>query len=388
LALFKKIPKQVFLLGLVSFFTDFASEMLYPVTPLFLTVTLGASMSVVGLIEGIAEVTAGLLKGYFGNLSDKLGKRSIFVVLGYGLSSIVKPLPGFFPKVSTVVLSRTLDRVGKGIRTAPRDAILAANANGNTGAVFGFHRGMDTLGAVVGPLVAIALLQFFQVDYQFVYIAAIVPAILTILFTLTVKDVKKKSEMEKSGKKYTYKEFWQIAPKRYKHLFVLFIVFSFVNSSDVFLILKSKNISASDTLAIGGYVFYNIVYAIVSYPIGLVSDKFGKKNVFIFGLFIFSAVYLGFALNSSMIIIWFLFALYGIYSASNEGVIKAWVSDLIPQDYLGSAIGLLTMFSGLAMMTGSIVAGVLWDAFGSTVPFLLSSAVSFIVAVLIFRLKK
>ena len=388
MALFKKIPKQVFLLGLVSFFTDFASEMLYPVTPLFLTVTLGASMSVVGLIEGIAEVTAGLLKGYFGNLSDKLGKRSIFVVLGYGLSSIVKPLPGFFPKVSTVVLSRTLDRVGKGIRTAPRDAILAANANGNTGAVFGFHRGMDTLGAVVGPLVAIALLQFFQVDYQFVYIAAIVPAILTILFTLTVKDVKKKSEMEKSGKKYTYKEFWQIAPKRYKHLFVLFIVFSFVNSSDVFLILKSKNISASDTLAIGGYVFYNIVYAIVSYPIGLVSDKFGKKNVFIFGLFIFSAVYLGFALNSSMIIIWFLFALYGIYSASNEGVIKAWVSDLIPQDYLGSAIGLLTMFSGLAMMTGSIVAGVLWDAFGSTVPFLLSSAVSFIVAVLIFRLKK
>ncbi len=388
MALFKKIPKQVFLLGLVSFFTDFASEMLYPVTPLFLTVALGASMSVVGLIEGIAEVTAGLLKGYFGNLSDKLGKRSIFVVLGYGLSSIVKPLPGFFPKVSTVVLSRTLDRVGKGIRTAPRDAILAANADGNTGAVFGFHRGMDTLGAVVGPLVAIALLQLFEVDYQFVYVAAIVPAILTILFTFTVKDVKKKRDLEKSERKYTYKEFWQIAPKRYKQLFILFIVFSFVNSSDVFLILKSKNISASDTLAIGGYVFYNIVYAIVSYPIGLVSDKFGKKNVFIFGLFIFSAVYLGFALNSSMIVIWLLFALYGIYSASNEGVIKAWVSDLIPQDYLGSAIGLLTMFSGLAMMTGSVAAGVLWDAFGSTVPFLLSSVVSFIVAVLIFRLKK
>ena len=387
MALFKKIPKQVFLLGLVSFFTDFASEMLYPVTPLFLTVTLGASMSLVGLIEGIAEVTAGLLKGYFGNLSDKLGKRSVFVVLGYGLSSIVKPLPGFIPKVSTVIFSRTLDRVGKGIRTAPRDAILAANASGNTGAVFGFHRGMDTLGAVVGPLVAIALLHFYKVDYQFVYIAAIVPAILTILFTLTIKDVKSKKAGENSVKKYTYKEFWQIAPKRYKQLFVLFILFSFVNSSDVFLILKSKNISASDTLAIGGYVFYNIVYAIVSYPIGLMSDKFGKKNVFISGLFVFSLVYLGFAFNSSMIIIWLLFALYGIYSASNEGVIKAWVSDLIPGDYLGSAIGLLTMFSGFAMMTGSVVAGILWDAFGSSVPFLLSSAVSFVVGVLIFKLK-
>lgn len=386
--LFKKIPKQVFLLGLISFFTDFASEMLYPVTPLFLTVTLGASMSLVGLIEGIAEVTAGLLKGYFGNLSDKLGKRSVFVVLGYGLSSLVKPLPGFIPRVSTVIISRTLDRVGKGIRTAPRDAILAANADGNTGAVFGFHRGMDTLGAVVGPLVAIALLQIFDVGYRFVYIAAIVPAVLTVIFTFTVKDPEVKKPENVKGRKYSYKEFWGIAPARYKQLFILFIVFSFVNSSDVFLILKSKNISASDSLAIGGYVFYNIVYALVSYPIGLLSDRFGKKNIFIAGLFIFSAVYLGFAVNSSLVVIWFLFALYGIYSAANEGVIKAWVSDLIPNEYLGSAIGLLTMFSGFAIMLGSVVAGILWDKFGSAVPFLLSSIVSFVVAVLISRLKK
>ena len=156
----KNISRPVVILGLISFFTDFASEMLYPITPIFLTAVLGASMSVVGLIEGIAEVTAGFLKGYFGTLSDRIGKRSIFVVIGYSLSGLVKSLPGLIATVPVVIFSRITDRIGKGIRTAPRDALLASYANGNTGAVFGFHRGMDSLGAVAGPLTALLLLYF------------------------------------------------------------------------------------------------------------------------------------------------------------------------------------------------------------------------------------
>jgi len=158
----KNIPRQVVILGFVSLFTDMASEMLYPITPIFLTAVLGSSMAVVGIIEGIAEVTAALLKGYFGNLSDKVGRRSIFIVLGYGLSALAKPLPGIFPSISAVVVSRTADRTGKGIRTAPRDALLGSYSdNNNSGGIFGFHRGMDTLGAVIGPLAAILLLYLF-----------------------------------------------------------------------------------------------------------------------------------------------------------------------------------------------------------------------------------
>ncbi|MCK7516351.1 MAG: MFS transporter [Ignavibacteriales bacterium] len=161
-----KISRQVFILGMVSLFTDIASEMLYPVTPIFLTTVLGSSMALVGVIEGIAEVTAGLLKGYFGNLSDKVGKRSIFVVLGYGISAIAKPLPGIFQNIPIVLTSRVSDRVGKGIRTAPRDALLASYSDGNSGAVFGFHRAMDTLGAAIGPIIALVLLNFFPIIFN------------------------------------------------------------------------------------------------------------------------------------------------------------------------------------------------------------------------------
>ena len=187
---FKNISRSVIILGLVSFFTDFASEMLYPITPIFLTAVLGASMSIVGLIEGIAEVTAGFLKGYFGTLSDRIGKRSIFVVIGYSLSGLVKSLPGLIATVPVVIFSRITDRIGKGIRTAPRDALLASYANGNTGAVFGFHRGMDTLGAVAGPLVALLLLYFFPGKYSWIYLFAIIPSLFAIGFTFVVKDAK------------------------------------------------------------------------------------------------------------------------------------------------------------------------------------------------------
>ena len=381
---FKNISRQVIILGLISFFTDFASEMLYPVAPIFLTGALGASMAVVGLIEGFAEVFAGILKGYFGHLSDKIGKRSIFVVLGYGLSSIIKPLPGFLPNVLTVGLSRGLDRVGKGIRTSPRDALLAANANGNSGAVFGFHRSFDTFGAVAGPLAALTILYFVPGEYTYVYFAALIPSIFAIYFTFLVKDPLNISPV---SKKKFYKEFWKNAPKEYKSLLIIITIFSFVNSSDVFLILKSRDISQSDTTAILGYVFYNFIYAFGSYPAGILSDKFGKKTIFTIGLLIFSLVYFGFAFSESMILIWFLFAFYGIYAAATEGITKAWVSDLIPDHFSGTAIGLLNMLSSFAIMLGSILAGVLWDQFGSSVPFFLSAIVSLIIGAFLITKK-
>lgn len=381
----KRIPKQVLILGFVSLFTDIASEMLYPITPIFLTATLGASMAIVGIIEGLAEFTAGFLKGYFGRLSDKLKKRSIFVTAGYGLSAISKPLPGLFPFIPTVVISRVTDRVGKGMRTAPRDALLAANADGNTGAVFGFHRGMDTLGAALGPFAALILLHFYPNDYILIFLVAFFPSAIAVGFSFFVKD---KIVERKTAPKFKYLEFWKTAPTEYKHLIYLIFLFSFVNSSDVFLILKSKNISHSSTLAIIGYIFYNLVYAASSYPMGRIADRVGKSRVFIIGLFIFSIVYFGFALLPDVKMLWALFILYGIYAASTEGVAKAWVSDLIADENRGSAIGLLTMLSSFALMFGSFFTGVLWDKFGSSVPFLISSIISLLVALVFIYFKK
>ena len=385
-SLFQSIPKQVIVLGFISLFTDFASEMLYPIMPIFLVAYIGASMGVIGLIEGIAELTTGLLKGFFGAVSDKLGKRSIFVLIGYSLSGIVKPLPGIFPSLAAVITARVTDRIGKGIRNAPRDALLGAYSNSTTsGAVFGFHRGMDTAGAVAGPLTAILLLHYFPGNYTLIFVLAFLPSVLAIIFALKVKEVK---ILKEAKQKYSVKEFWHSAPVEYKLLLTLFTIFSFANSSDVFLILKSRDIAKTDTIAILGYVFYNIVYAVSSYPIGIMADRLGKKRVFIVGLYIFSIVYLGFALNDSFYFMWLLFTLYGIYASSTEGVSKAWISDLVENKYRGTAIGLFTGMTSISIMFGSVFAGVLWDQFGAEIPFLISSIISALVATFLLLYSK
>lgn len=376
-----KIPHQVMVLGMVSLFTDIASEMLYPVTPIFLTAVLGSSMAVVGIIEGITEFIAGLIKGYFGNLSDKVGKRSIFVVIGYGLSAISKPLPGIFQSIPIVLFSRVTDRTGKGIRTAPRDALLGSYSNGNSGAVFGFHRGMDTLGAAIGPIAALVLLHYFPDNFQLIFLLAFVPSAIAVLLTMLVKDKPTETNLKS---KQNYFEFWKSSPKTYKKVLVMIVIFSLVNSSDVFLILKSRDVSDSSTLAIFGYIFYNLIYSAASYPLGGLSDKYGKKKIFSLGLVIFSLVYFGFAFISDIKIIWLLFAFYGIYAAATEGISKAWVSDLIADEQRGSAIGLITMLSSFSVMIGSFLTGILWDIFGSAVPFVISAFVSLFIASIIF----
>lgn len=379
-----KLHRQVILLGMVSLFTDIASEMLYPITPIFLTTVLGSSMALVGIIEGIAELISSLLKGYFGNLSDKIGKRSVFVTIGYGLSAISKPLPGIFPDIATVFATRVSDRIGKGIRTAPRDALLGSYSNGNSGAVFGFHRAMDTLGAAIGPFLALVLLNFYPENYKLIFLIAFIPSAIAVLFTLLVKD--KNVSLNKKIK-LNYFEFLKSSPKSYRKILLLLAAFSLVNSSDVFLILKSRDISESSTLAIFGYIFYNIVYAISSYPMGSLSDKFGKKNVFTFGLILFSLVYFGFAFSKDIYLLWVLFALYGIYAASTEGISKAWISDIIPDENRGTAIGLATLIIGVCVMIGSFATGILWDKFGSQIPFIISSSVSLLLGITVRLIK-
>ncbi len=379
-----KLHRQVILLGMVSLFTDIASEMLYPITPIFLTTVLGSSMALVGIIEGIAELISSLLKGYFGNLSDKIGKRSVFVTIGYGLSAISKPLPGIFPDIATVFATRVSDRIGKGIRTAPRDALLGSYSNGNSGAVFGFHRAIDTLGAAVGPFLALVLLNFYPENYKLIFLIAFIPSAIAVLFTLLVKD--KNISLNKKIK-LNYFEFLKSSPKSYRKILLLLAAFSLVNSSDVFLILKSRDISESSTLAIFGYIFYNIVYAISSYPMGSLSDKFGKKNVFTFGLILFSLVYFGFAFSKDIYLLWILFALYGIYAASTEGISKAWISDIIPDENRGTAIGLATLIIGVCVMIGSFATGILWDKFGSQIPFIISSSVSLLLGITVRLIK-
>uniref|UniRef100_A0A7V2ZMZ6 MFS transporter n=1 Tax=Ignavibacterium album TaxID=591197 RepID=A0A7V2ZMZ6_9BACT len=379
-----KLHRQVILLGMVSLFTDIASEMLYPITPIFLTTVLGSSMALVGIIEGIAELISSLLKGYFGNLSDKIGKRSVFVTIGYGLSAISKPLPGIFPDIATVFATRVSDRIGKGIRTAPRDALLGSYSNGNSGAVFGFHRAMDTLGAAIGPFLALVLLNFYPENYKLIFLIAFIPSAIAVLFTLLVKD--KNISLNKKIK-LNYFEFLKSSPKSYRKILLLLAAFSLVNSSDVFLILKSRDISESSTLAIFGYIFYNIVYAISSYPMGSLSDKFGKENVFTFGLILFSLVYFGFAFSKDIYLLWILFALYGIYAASTEGISKAWISDIIPDENRGTAIGLATLIIGVCVMIGSFATGILWDKFGSQIPFIISSSVSLLLGITVRLIK-
>jgi len=373
----KKIPRQVWVLGLVSLFTDIASEMLYPVTPVFLTSVLGASMAVVGIIEGVAEVTAGFLKGYFGALSDRVRKRSIFVTIGYSLSAIVKPLPGLFPGVGVVVGSRVLDRVGKGIRTAPRDALLAANSEGDSGAVFGFHRGMDTLGAALGPVLALVLLYFYPDNYTLVFLMAFVPSVPAVIATLYVKD---RFIEKKSNHPGNYLTLLKSVPASYKKILLIVVLFSLVNSSDVFLILKTGQAAGSEMIAIAGYIFYNLVYASASYPVGILADKLGKRRIFAFGLLVFAVVYLGFAFTTATIPLFGLFALYGIYASATEGVVKAWISDVVPDNLRGSAIGLLTMLQSFAVMAGSMLTGLLWDNYGAMVPFIISGSVALVLA--------
>lgn len=378
----KIISRTVWILSLVSLFTDMASEMLYPVMPIYLK-SIGFSVVLIGILEGFAEAIAGLSKGYFGKLSDNSGKRLPFVQWGYFLSALSKPMMAVLTFPLWIFSARTIDRLGKGIRTGARDAMLSDEARLDTkGSVFGFHRSMDTLGAVIGPLLALSFLYFYPNKYKQLFYLAFIPGIVAISFTFFLRDknpVPKTSRIKTSF--FDFVRYWETSPKEYRKLVSGLLLFALFNSSDVFLLLKLKENGLNDVATIGVYIFYNVVYALFAYPLGMIADRIGLKKVFIAGLVLFTMVYTGMAVNIHLYLSFALFFLYGVYAAATEGISKAWISNITDKKDTATAIGTFTAFQSICTMIASSLTGLVWFNFGSMVAFTVTAAATFIITI-------
>jgi MFS family permease len=387
--MFKKITRVVWILSVVSLFTDVASEMLYPVMPIYLK-SIGFSILIIGLLEGMAEATAGLSKGYFGKMSDATGKRLPFVQVGYILSAISKPMTAFFTYPLWIFFVRTTDRFAKGIRTGARDAILSDEATPETkGEVFGFHRAMDTIGAAIGPTLALVYLYFHPKDYVTLFYIAFIPGVIAIITTLLLKE--KKKALPPTHEKvsfFSFLNYWKQSPAAYRQLLIGLLLFTLFNSSDVFLLLKAKDAGLNDTHVIGIYIFYNLVYALFAFPVGSLADKIGLKQMFIIGLGLFSVVYLGFSFNTNLYVFLALFFMYGLYASATEGVSKAWISNISDPKDTATAIGTYSALQSICTMLASSMAGVIWYTFGAKTLFIVSGLMALVVMVYLWRMKQ
>ncbi len=377
------ITKTIWIVSLVSLFSDTTSKMLYPIIPIYLK-SIGFTVVLIGILEGIAEATSGLSKGYFGKLSDKSGKRAPFVQLGYVLSSISKPLMVIFIYPLWVFFTRTIDRLGKGIRTGARDAMLSDEATPETkGKIFGFHRSMDTFGAVIGPSLALLYLYFYPKDYKSIFYIAFLPGIVSVMLSFYLKDkAQTVTRVKQQSSFFSFLHYWKESPKLYRKVVIGLLAFTLFNSSDMFLLLKLKETGLGDTVVVGAYIFYNLVYALFSFPIGIIADKLGLKNIFVTGLALFAVVYFGMSLNSNLYIYFALFFLYGLYSASTEGISKAWISNLTEKKDTATAIGTYAGFQSICTMLASSIAGLIWYEFGAAAAFIATAFVT--VAVIIY----
>lgn len=384
----KGISRTVWVLSLVSLFTDTASEMLYPIMPIYLQ-SIGFSIVLIGILEGVAEATAGLSKGYFGKWSDNIGKRLPFVQVGYMLSGLSRPMMGMFVTPIWIFFSRTLDRFGKGIRTAARDAILSDEATPETkGNVFGFHRSMDTLGAVIGPLLALLYLYFYPAQYKTLFFIAFIPSLFAVGASFLIKEKQSTPKVNlKKTSFFDFLKYWKVAPSNYRKLVFGLLLFAVFNSSDIFLLLKAKQSGLSDTMVIGVFIFYNLIYAGFAWPLGSLADKLGLKNMFIFGLIIFSIVYFGIGLSDNSYVIIGLFFLYGLYSAATEGISKAWISNISDKADTATAIGTYAGFQSICAMIASTIAGLIWYNFGAEATFILTGSITLFLVFYFIRLK-
>jgi MFS family permease len=365
----KVINRTVIILSLVSLFADVASEMLYPIIPVYLK-EIGFSVLLIGLLEGVANFTAALTKGYFGKWSDEKGLRLPFIKLGYLLSAASKPMLAAFAYPLWVFFSRTVDRLGKGLRTAARDALLSQNATPETKArVFGFHRSMDTLGAAIGPALALLLFVLFPANYVLIFLLAGIPGLISVALIFFLKEERRPSSTLGKGNFFSFFSYWKIAPSQYKRLVIGLLALALFNSSDIFLLLKTKEVTGDDRLAIGAYILYNIVFAIAAYPLGALADKIGIRKVFLGGLVLFAAVYFLFGLTDSTTVIFSAFVLYGIYAAATEGITKAWISNISHGQNTATAIGFYTSCESICTLLASIITGWLWEDFNSSIAF-------------------
>ncbi len=383
----KKIPRNVVVLGLVSFFNDLAAEMVYPIIPIFLTTVLKTSVPVVGIIEGIAEATASIGKYVFGALSDYFQKRKVFVVLGYSFGALSKLLIGLAASWPLVLFARFIDRSGKGLRTAPRDSLLLENTTPhNRGMIFGFHRALDSLGAVFGPILGLLFLYLMKENMRLVFYIAFIPsAIAVIILMLSVKE--KKHTVEKEKRHFVKIDFKSLNPNLKTFLIVSFI-FSLGNSSDAFLILRAKDLGLTTIMVTLTYVLYNVFQAAFATPAGQLADRVGARKVFAAGLLIFSVVYFLFGFIKDPAYLWIIFPIYGLYIAFTDGVSKAYVSQFIEKKESGSYFGLYQTLMAIGIFLASSIGGILWSKISPSATFYYGSLTSAIALLVFFISRK
>ena len=379
---------NVFFLGLVSFLTDVSSEMIFTLLPLFLFNVLHAPTTIIGLIEGAAESIASLVRIFSGWLSDRLGKRKFLTILGYGLSTFAKPFMYIVTTWSLAFGVRFADRVGKGIRTAPRDALVADSLTPEQrGKGFGLHRAMDTFGAAVGIISAVIVVFLWQGEnwaltrdtYQQLVLIGAIPAVLALFIFFFVREPKRETL---GGTPRTAKLGGLLSgfDKRFKLFLGITFLFTLGNSSDAFLILRAQNLGNPVLYILLMLVLFNFVYASISTPAGILSDKLGRKRIILLGWLVYALVYLGFALVSPSASwqLWLLFALYGLYYGLAEGVARAFVADLVPAERRGTAYGLFHGVVGITLLPASLIAGWLWQAVNPAAPFLFGAGLAFL----------
>jgi MFS family permease len=382
------LGRNVLALTLVSFFTDVSSEMIYPLLPIFLTGVLGASASFVGAIEGAAETTSSILKLASGWWSDRINRRKPLVVFGYALASTMRPLVAFARSATEVLLIRVSDRVGKGIRNAPRDALIADSIDPSIrGRAFGFHRAGDHAGGVVGPLIAFALLSWWAVPMRRVFLLAAIPGAIAVLVTIVgVREPPRHQRAEVGGERWEW-----AGPPPTSHLLPLpsafwstlavILLFTLGNSTDAFLLLRATQLGVPTALAPVLWAVLHVVKAFSSTPGGALSDRVGRKPTLMAGWLLYAAVYGGFAAASEAWHAWALFAVYGVFFGLTEGTERALVADIVPPERRGSAFGWYHLAVGLGMFPASLLFGVLWDRAGAPTAFMVGAALSVAAAI-------
>ena len=369
--------RNIIFTGISSFLTDTSVKMIYSVMPMFL-LSIGASKTSLALIEGIAESTASLVKAFSGFWSDKIGKNKPFMLLGYGISALTIPVYTFVVSPFQVLLLRFVERFGKGIRTAPRDSLIAASViNGDTGKAFGLQKAMDNSGAIAGPLVAFLILSFLPGNYRLIFLIAGIPAFLTLFVILFGIREARKSKDE-LFMKFRFKDL----PKKYYLFLAIVFFFTLGNSTDAFLLVKANETGIKVAMIPLVFLLTNVVSVLAAIPFGSLADRFGKEKILIIGYLIYSGVYYGFGFTTSTRVIITLFALYGLYSASTDGIQKAFISDLTDKNKKGTAMGIYNALLGITLLPASLIAGILYDKVNSRIPFYFGAATAFISAIL------
>lgn len=379
------VPPTVIALGMVSLLTDVSSEMIYPLLPIFLTAVLGAGPAFLGVIEGIAETTASLLKLYAGWLSDRLRHRKPLVVAGYTLSALTRPLVALATAGWHVLMVRFLDRVGKGVRTSPRDALISqVTPEDRRGLAFGFQRGLDHAGAIIGPLLATAILAWFTEDYRVVFWLAFIPGFLSVaVLVLFVHEAPRAAgHPPMSIGAFTLRGF----DGRFRRFLLALLIFTLGNSSDAFLLLRAHQLGVPLVQVPLLWILLHVAKAASAIPGGILSDTLGRRRVIIAGWLIYAGVYLGLALASETWEIWVLFAAYGLFFGLTEAAERAYVADMVAEPQRGTAYGAFHLMVGIGALPASVLMGLIWEAWGAGAAFGLGAALALLAAVLLLGL--